>query len=57
MAYETIQLVPVLRLNLFGPRKTELWAKEIEGFSIIASVMWENRLVGILLPTNMAAAI
>ena len=29
MAYKTIQHVSVLNLKLFGPMKTELWAKEI----------------------------
>ena len=35
MANETIQRVSVSNLKLFGTVKTELWTKEIGGFSII----------------------
>ena len=52
MAYKTIQRVFVLNLKLFGPMETELQAKEVGHY-----VMQGNGLVGILLPTNMAAAI
>ena len=53
MAYETIQRVSVPNLKLFGPSKTELWAKEGGEFS---TAIWDNGLVSSLLPTNMAAA-
>ena len=36
MACKTIQRVSVSSLKLFGPIKTELWAKEVGEFSIIA---------------------
>ena len=55
MVYKTIQRVSVPNMRLFGPIKTELQAKEVGGFSCY--VIWENGLVGILLPTIMAAAI
>ena len=45
--------VSVPNLKLFEQMEIELWAKEIVEFSVI----WENGLVGILLVTNMAAAI
>ena len=51
MACKTIQPVSVSNLNLFGLIKTELWVKEV------CYVIWENGLVGILLPTIMAATI
>ena len=35
IAYKTIQRVSVANLNLFGPMKTELRAKEVGKFSII----------------------
>ena len=55
IAYKTIQRVSVPNLNLFGPKKTEFLAKELEDFQLY--VMWENELVGTLFPTNMAATI
>ena len=54
MAYETTQRVSVPNLKLFGPMKTNLWAKEVGEFSIM--LHGEDKLLGILLPTNMAAA-
>ena len=33
MAYKTIQGFSVPDLMLFGPMKTDLWAKEVGGFS------------------------
>ena len=47
---KTIQHVSVLNLKLFGPMNTELWASEHR-------VTWENGLLGIILPTIMAATI
>ena len=35
IAYKTIQCVSVPNLNLFGPMKTELLAKEVGEFSIM----------------------
>ena len=35
VAYKTIQCVFVPTLELFGPKKTELWAKEVGKLSII----------------------
>ena len=55
MAYKTVPRVTVPNLKLFGKIKTELWAKEFGEFSLMLS--GENGLVGILLPTNMAATI
>ena len=52
MAYKTIQRVFLPNLKLFGPTKARVLGQKS---SIIFYVMWENRLVGILLPTNMAA--
>ena len=52
MGYKTIQHVFVPNLRLFGPMNTTLQAKEVGDFSIK-----ENELVGISLPTIMAAAI
>ena len=54
ITYKTIQRVSVPNFNLFGPTKPELRAKEVRE---ISAVIWENGLVGTLLPTNMAAAI
>ena len=51
MAYKTIKRVSVPNLKTFGPTKIELRAKEV------GDVIWENGLVGVLLPTNIAAAI
>ena len=53
MTYQTIQHVSVPNLHLFGPMKTELQAKEVGEISII----WENGLVGTLLPAKVAALI
>ena len=54
MTYQTIQRVSVQNLTLFEPMRTDLWATEVGEFSIVT---WENGLAGILLLTNMAAAI
>ena len=54
MACKTIQRVFVPSLKLLGPTNTELKAKGVGEFSI---VIWENELMGILLFTNVAAAI
>ena len=35
MAYNTIRFVPVPNLKLFEPMKTESWAKEVVGTSIM----------------------
>ena len=35
MGYKTIQHVSAPNLKLFGPMKTELWAKEVRGFFIM----------------------
>ena len=35
VTYKTIQRVPVPNLKLFGPMKTELWAKEVTEFSVM----------------------
>ena len=51
---ETIQCVSVANLKGFGPMKNESQAKEVGEFSIM---LYEDRLVGIFLPTNVAAAI
>ena len=51
--YKIMQCVSLPKLKFFRSTKIELWAKEVLGFSI---VICENGL-GILLPTNMAAAI
>ena len=50
MAYKTIQRVSVPNLKLFGSMKTELCAKEVGEFSIMAYGKWA-------LPINMAAAL
>ena len=50
MTYKTIYHVSVPNLKLFAPMKSESWVKEVY-------VTWENGLVGIILPINMAAAI
>ena len=34
MVYKTMQRVSVPNLKLFGPMKTEIWAKEVGEFSI-----------------------
>ena len=54
MAYKTIKSVSVPNLKSFRPTKTELQAKEVGEFSIMSygEMGW-----GVLLPTNMAAAI
>ena len=53
MAYKTIQHVSVSNLKSFEQLKTGLWAKKLETFLLYMG----NGLVGILLPTSMAAAI
>ena len=53
MTCNITQCVLVPNLKSFRSMETELWAKE--GGEV--SVTWENGLVGILLPTNMAVAI
>ena len=35
MYYKTIERIFVPNLKLFGSMKTELWAKEVGGFSVI----------------------
>ena len=55
MVYNTIQLVYVPNLKSFGLMKTDLSAKE--SWRSFYYVIWENGLVGIPLPTNMAAAV
>ena len=55
MGYKTIKRVSVPNLKSFGPTKTELRAKEVK--ELYYYVIWENGLGGVLLPTNMAAAI
>ena len=54
LACKTIQRISVPNLKLFGPSKTELWAKEGGKFSIMlhGKMGWWAAL-----PTNMAAAI
>ena len=52
MAYKTIHCVSVPNLKVFGQMKAEVWVKEVFYY-----VIWENGLVGILLPTIMAATI
>ena len=42
MAYDTIQRVFVPSLNLFGPTKTELWAKKVGKFSIMLYGKWAS---------------
>ena len=45
MAYKTIKRVSVPNLKSFGPKKTELWAKEVGDFeTFLCYVMWENGL-------------
>ena len=55
MAYKTKQGVFVPNLKLFGQTKTELQTKKVA--KIFYYVIWENGLVGIPLPTNMATVI
>ena len=55
ITYKTIQRVSVPNLNVFGSMKTELRAKEFR--KNFYYVIWENGLVGTLLPTNMATTI
>ena len=43
MAYKTIQCVSILNLKLFGPMKTELWAKEFGHFSVM---LYMGKLAG-----------
>ena len=53
MANKTTKCVSVPNLKSFEPTTTELRAEEVGEF--LMYVIWENGLVGIHLPTNMAA--
>ena len=55
MAYMTILPIFVPNSKSFGPVKSGLWAKQVGELCIM--LIWENRLVGIILPANMAASI
>ena len=55
MANKTINRVSVSNLKSFGPTKTELRVKEVGEFSIMLN--GKMGFGGVLLPTNMAAAI
>ena len=52
MANKTTKRVSLPNLKSFEPTTTELRAKEVGDFPY---VIWENGLLGIHLPTNMAA--
>ena len=55
MTYKIIQQVSVPNLKLFESMKTELSAKDVGEFLLCCYMgKW---VVGILLPTNMAAAV
>ena len=55
ISYKTIKRVSVPNLKSFRPTKTELLAKEVGEFFYY--VTWGKWTGGVLLPTNMAAAI
>ena len=55
IAFKIIQLVFIPNRELFGQMKTELLAKKSQ--RIFCNVIWENELVGIVLPIIVAAAI
>ena len=54
MAYKAIQRVSVPNYKLFESMETKLMGQRI--WRIFYYVMWENELVDIRLPTNMAAS-
>ena len=55
IAFKIIQCVFIPNRKLFGQMKTKLRAKK--SWIIFCNVIWENELVGIVLPTIVAAAI